>query len=99
MLGLGSFNVRDVSGRLTAQIFTAGGGPAGFVDLTTAGNRQRVGRNFIGDRRACSDIGAVSHGDRRNERRIAAYKNALAKFRSIFLSAIVIAGNRSLADV
>src|SRR5260221_471936 len=75
------------------------GGPAGLDSLAAAREAKCIRRNVLCDCRTGSDVGTVANFYRRDENGIASDKNAVTDDRGKFIHAIVIAGNRSRADV
>ena len=64
-----------------------------------AADGQRVGGHIFGDAGACADIRAVADGDGRDQRGIAAHKDALADARDVLVHAVVVAGDGAGADI
>src|SRR5712692_3422238 len=83
------------SGKFTAFLR----GPAGLVHLTAAGNSQSVRRHVFRDCRTCGDVGAITNPDGRHQRGVAADEDFVPDRRRILVEAVVIAGNRTRADV
>src|SRR5882672_5256262 len=75
------------------------GGPPGFGGLAAAREAEGIRRNVLRNRGTGGNVGAVADFYRRNENGIASDKNAIADDRGKFIHAVVIAGNRSGADV
>src|SRR3984893_17184315 len=73
--------------------------PAGFFYLARAGQRQRIGRDVLRNHGPRSDIGAITNLDRRHQGAIRADERMRANLRAIFGEAVVIASNRSSADI
>src|SRR3984893_1549596 len=73
--------------------------PAGFFYLARARQRQRVGPAVSRNRGPRSDIGAVTDLARRHQGAVRADERVRANLRAIFGEAVVIAGNRSRADI
>src|SRR5580700_3904334 len=67
-------------------------GPAVFIHLAGASQRQGFGRHGIGDHGAGADVAAVANIERRYQRGIAADKGALTDVSFVFTHAIVVAG-------
>src|SRR5437879_2511462 len=74
-------------------------GPAGFIDLAPAGNSQSIRRHVFRDGRTGSDVGAVAHAHRRDQRRIAADEHFAPDRGGMLMKAVVIAGDRAGADI
>src|SRR5580700_2564619 len=77
----------------------ASGGPTGLIDLTAAGNRQRIGRNIVGNSGASRNVSAVAYFHRRHECGIAAHEYAAADDGGVLMDPIVIAGDGAGAHV
>src|SRR5579864_8295813 len=73
--------------------------PARLFRLPAASKRERVGRDILGDHRTRADIGAVADLYRRDQRGIRAYKGRRADIGKMLVEAIVIAGDRTCADI
>src|ERR1700730_16285971 len=73
--------------------------PARFFYLARAGQRQRIRRDVLRNHGPRSDIGAVTDLDRRHQGAIRADERMRANLRAILGEAVVIAGNRSRADI
>ena len=73
--------------------------PAGYRLLPPASDRERVGFDRLGDDRARADIGAVADRHRRDQRRVGADEGAGADVGLVLGEAVVVAGDRSSADV
>ncbi len=73
--------------------------PAGFFYLARAGQRQRIGRDVLRNHGPRSDIGAITDLDRRHQGAIRADERMRANLRARFGEAVVIARNRSRADI
>src|SRR6476469_1826063 len=74
-------------------------GPARFLDLPPAPERQRVRRDILGDDGAGADISAGPDFYRRHERRVGADEGVRADFGAVLGIAIVIARDRAGAKV
>ena len=74
-------------------------GPAGTLLLRAARERQRIGRDVLGDDAARSDIGALADLDRRHQRRVRADKGAGADLGAMLVEAVIVAGDGAGADI
>src|SRR6266403_6329837 len=74
-------------------------GPACFISLTAARDSQGIRWDVFGDRGTRRDIRPIADSNRRNQRGIASDKNFVADVRRKFVEAVVVAGNRTSADV
>ena len=75
------------------------GGPAGLIDLASTRDGERIRRNILGDDRSSGDVRAVANAHRRDQRGIAADKNAAADRGRVLRDAVVIARDRAGADI
>src|SRR5438128_348106 len=73
--------------------------PFGLHDLARASQSQRKRRHVLGDDAARSDVSPLAHRHRRHERRVAADERTGLDARGMLVLAVVVAGDRSRADV
>src|SRR5579871_394481 len=81
------------------QLAVLFGGPARFGGLPAAPKAESIRRNVFRNRRSGGDISAVADSDGRNEDGIAADKDAIADRRLVLVHTVVVARNRSRANV
>src|SRR5947209_8365209 len=74
-------------------------GPARFFDLASAPERQRIRGDVVGDNGAGADISTRPDLDRGDERRIGADERIVADLGAVLGVAIIIASDRTGADV
>src|SRR6266542_3853386 len=77
---------------LGATFLAAPGDPAFDVVLGNAGQGQGAGGNVLRDRRTGADVGAVSHGDGRDELAVAADEGVFPDCGPMLLLAVVVTG-------
>src|SRR5689334_1355823 len=75
------------------------GGPTWLVDLLLARDRQCVWRHVMGDDRAGRDDGAITHGDRGDQRGVRADEAAGADDRPGLGEAVIVARDGAGANV
>src|SRR6185437_14440065 len=73
--------------------------PSRLDRLTRAAKGQRAGGNRLRDAGGGGDVAIVPHRDWRDQRGIAAHKNAVSDLRRVLIHAIVVAGNDAGSNV
>src|SRR5688572_856994 len=96
--------VSPVSARLTRTLLpglcrSLALDPAFDIPLLAGADRQRPRRHVFPEGRACPDVGAAAHRQRRDQLRIAADEGPILDDGLMLLLAVVVAGDRACPDV
>src|ERR1700756_3687020 len=75
------------------------GGPAGFCDLAAAAEGKGSFGDVFGDAGAGGDVGSGADGDGGDEGGVGADEGSVADGGEVFVDAVVVAGDRTRADV